>query len=64
MENPQSDYTLLDVINAVGEFAETDEELAVTLAYLINSGKVKLCGQLAGSKVEIIDTDGTQLGAA
>lgn len=60
----QGSYTLLDVVETVGEFSETDEELVATVAYLVNSGKVRLCGDLAGSRVEILDPHGTQLGAA
>lgn len=56
--------TLLDVINAVDEFAETDEELWATVTHLVNSGKVRLCGDFAGSKIEIVNADSTQLGAA
>ncbi len=43
---------LLDVIKAVGEHAETSNELKVVVAHLINSGKVKLNGDLAGCKVD------------
>jgi len=64
MVNPYTTYTLLDVINAVSEFAETNEELVATVTHLVNSGKVKLCGDFAGSRVEILDPDDTQLGAA
>jgi len=64
MADLEDTYTLQDVINAVGEFADTDEELLATVAYMVNSGKIKLRGHLAGSRIEILDADGTQLGAA
>lgn len=64
MADLREGYTLQDVIEAVEEFADTDEELLATVAHMVNSGKVKLCGHLAGSKIEILDTNGTQLGAA
>ena len=64
MADMRNAYTLLDVINAVDEFAETDEELLATVAHLVNSGKIRLCGGFAGSKIEIVNTDSSQLGAA
>lgn len=44
--------TLLDVINAVGEYADTPDELKAVVTHLVNSGKVELCGDLAGCKIE------------
>jgi len=64
MTDLQDSYTLLDVVNTVSEFSETDDELVATVTYLVNSGKVRLCGDFAGSRVEILDPHGTQLGAA
>ncbi len=44
--------TLLDVINAVGEHASTHDELKAVVIHLVNSGKVKLDGELAGCKID------------
>ncbi len=44
--------TLLDVINAVGEYARTPDELKAVVIHLVNSGKVKLGGELAGCKID------------
>ncbi len=44
--------TLLDVINAVGEYASTPNELKAVVIHLVNSGKVKLAGDLAGCKID------------
>lgn len=44
--------TLLDVINAVGEHANTPDELNAVVTHLVNSGKVRLCGEFAGCKIE------------
>ena len=44
--------TLLDVINAVGEYATTPDELKAAVIHLVNSGKVKLDGELAGCKID------------
>ncbi len=44
--------TLLDVINAVSEHAKTPDELKAVVIHLVNSGKVKLAGDLAGCKID------------
>ena len=44
--------TLLDVINAVGEHAKTPDELKAVVVHLVNSGKVKLSGELAGCRID------------
>jgi hypothetical protein len=38
------DLTLLDVIQAVSEVAESDQETLATMVHLISSGQVKLSG--------------------
>jgi hypothetical protein len=42
--------SLLDVIQAVSDCATSDRE---TVAYLINSGQVRLCGDFPGAMVEL-----------
>jgi hypothetical protein len=37
------ELTLLDVIQAVSEVADTDQEIIATMAHLISSGQVRLC---------------------
>ena len=44
--------TLFDVINAVGEYAKTPNELKAVVIHLVNSGTVKLDGDLAGCKID------------
>ncbi len=44
--------TLLDVINAVGEHAATPDELKAVVIHLVNSGKVRLDGDLAGCRID------------
>jgi hypothetical protein len=44
---------LLDVIQAVSECATSDRETLATVAYLINSGKVRLCGDFSGAMVAL-----------
>jgi hypothetical protein len=45
--------TLLDLVQAVSDFATNDEEIVATVAYLINSGKVLLCGNFAGARIDL-----------
>ena len=49
----EDQYTLLDVVQTVGQFAHSEEELMAAVAYLVNSGKIKLCGDFAGSTIEM-----------
>ena len=51
--------TLLDLVQAVGEYATSDDEIVATVAYLINSGKVILCGNFAGAKIDLSTLTGT-----
>lgn len=36
--------TLLELIEAVGEVSETEDEVLATVAYMLNSGRVRLAG--------------------
>lgn len=48
--NTVTHMTLLDLVQAVNEYAQTDAEVVATVAALINSGKVRLCGNFAGDR--------------
>jgi len=45
--------TLLELIQLVSESARNDGEVVATVAYLINSGRVRLCGTFAGAKITL-----------
>ena len=45
--------TLLDLVQAVSEYAQTDAEVVATVVTLINSGKVRLCGNFAGARIHL-----------
>ena len=47
--------TLLDLVRTLNAFAATEDEVVATVAYLINSGKVLLCGNFAGAKIDLTD---------
>jgi hypothetical protein len=43
--------TLLDLVYSVSLFAKTEAEVVATVAHLVNSGRVQLCGNFAGAKI-------------
>jgi hypothetical protein len=45
--------TLLDLVQAVSDYAVSDDEIVATVAYLINSGQVLLCGNFAGARIDL-----------
>jgi len=53
--------TMLDLVRAVSAAARTDTEVVATVAYLVNSGTVRLCGSFRGAR---IDLDGAAMTAA
>jgi hypothetical protein len=45
--------TLLDLVDAVAEYASSDAELIATVVYMVNGGHVQLCGTFKGSRFEL-----------
>jgi len=45
--------TLLDLVFAVQEYANSDEEVVQVISHMLESGRVVLCGNFAGRKLEI-----------
>ena len=45
--------TLLEVVEAVSDYAETDAETVATVVYLVNSGRVELCGKFRGARFDL-----------
>ena len=45
--------TLLDLVAAIAEQAETDDEVVATVQHLINSGRVQLVGHFKGADVKV-----------
>ena len=45
--------TLLNLVQTVSDYATSDAEVVATVVYLINSGKVLLCGNFAGAKITL-----------
>jgi hypothetical protein len=61
---PPSTCTLLDLVRAVNEYAKDDDETVATVAYLINSSKVMLCGIFAGAKIDLRPGHGARRGSS
>ena len=45
--------TMLDLVKAVSENAETDTEVVATVVHLVNSGLVRLCGSFRGARFDL-----------
>jgi hypothetical protein len=45
--------TLLDLVNAVAKYARSDEEVIATVAYMVNGGHVRLCGNFKGARFDL-----------
>jgi hypothetical protein len=52
--------TLLELVEAVSDYAETDTEIVATVVYLVNSGRVQLCGTFRGARFDLEATGLTQ----
>jgi hypothetical protein len=45
--------TLLDLVTAVSKQARSDAEVVATVVYLVNSGRVRLCGTFKGARFDL-----------
>ncbi|MEW6271589.1 MAG: hypothetical protein AB1689_20085 [Thermodesulfobacteriota bacterium] len=45
--------TMLDLVTAVAECAQSDAEVVATVVHLINTGKVRLAGSLRGARFDV-----------
>lgn len=43
--------TMLELVDTVGRYARTEAEVIATVAHLVNSGKVELCGNFRGARI-------------
>jgi hypothetical protein len=46
-------HTLLELVTAVAEYSDTDDELIATVVHLVNSGAVRLCGSFRGARFDL-----------
>jgi hypothetical protein len=47
----RKESTLLELVQSISDSALTDDEVVTIVSYLINSGRVRLCGTFAGAKI-------------
>jgi hypothetical protein len=45
--------TLLDLVTEVSNYAHSDKEVIAAAAYLVNSGRVRLCGNFKGARFDL-----------
>jgi len=45
--------TLLDLVTAISEFADSEAEVIATVVYLVNSDRVQLCGNFRGAHFDL-----------
>jgi hypothetical protein len=48
-----ANVTLLDLMAAVSDYAQSDAELVATVAHLVNSGRVRLGGSFSGAQIDL-----------
>jgi len=48
-----SSVTLLELVTAVSDFAGSDAEAVACVVHLVNSGAVRLRGNLAGARIDL-----------
>ena len=45
--------TLLELVNAVSEHGRSEAEVIATVVYMVNSGRVRLCGTFKGARFDL-----------
>jgi hypothetical protein len=50
---PALSVTLLDLVTEVAQYARSDQEVIATVAYMVNSGRVRLCGNFKGARFDL-----------
>ena len=49
----QVQSTLLELVSTLNSFIDSDYEVVTLVTYLVNSGRVRLCGNFAGATIEL-----------
>jgi hypothetical protein len=47
--------TMLELVTALSKSARTDAEVVSNVAFLVNSGRVLLCGSFKGARIDLVD---------
>lgn len=48
--------TLLELVQTLNAITDNDQEAVAIVASLVNSGRVRLCGNFAGARIDLSDT--------
>jgi len=54
----QAETTLLDLVTAVNDVSDSEDEVIATVVHLVNSGLVRLCGNFRGARFDLTPTTG------
>jgi len=49
----EPNITLLELVTEVSSHAASDAEVIATVVYLVNSGRVRLCGTFRGARFDL-----------
>jgi hypothetical protein len=49
----KTDITMLDLVAAIGRYARSDAEVVAVVVHLVNSGRVRLCGNFKGARFDL-----------
>jgi len=49
----QLNTTLLDLVTAVSECSDSENELIAAVVHMVNSGSVRLCGSFRGARFDL-----------
>jgi len=49
----EPNITLLELVTEVSRHAESEAEVIATVVYLVNSGRVRLCGTFRGARFDL-----------
>jgi len=52
----QAQTTLLDLVTAVSDVTDSEDEVVATVVHLVNSGAVRLCGTFRGARFDLTST--------
>ena len=50
--------TLLDLVTAVSDASNNEDEVIATVVHLVNSGAVRLCGSFRGARIDLTPLSG------
>ncbi len=45
--------TLLDLVTEIAKYSRSDNEVIATVAYMVNRGSVRLCGNFKGARFDL-----------